>query len=273
MFSRIALILLLAAALGFFLLWNERVAQEPSEPVLTDSLPETAAAVEPLHPLPDPPPPRQQATGVDGEPFTDSEEAADPLPPLEESDAYLLGLLSELLDEQRIAQWLVRDRLAERLVVFVDSLDRLPAPVEMWPVVPVPGRPYIDADHSELYWSERNFARYRPLVDMLETIDPADAAKLYIRHHPILQEAHFALATETPYFNDRLVELIDHLLDSEDAPPTAIALEPYEALFRLADEDMEEASAGHKIMWRIGPEQAARVRDWLQRFRTEIASR
>lgn len=271
MFWRIALIVLLAAAFAAFLLWNERVGEEPP---VNDGVPGTAPVVEPLHPLPPPPepaprrqPPEEQLY-VEPEPEPDP--ASDPLPLLEDSDAYLLEILNERFGEEQVAQWVVRERLAERLVVFVDSLDRLPVPVEMRPIVPVPGRPFIDTENSETRWSERNFRRYRPLIDMLESIGPSEAASLYIRHYPLLQEAHSALATETAYFNDRLVEVIDHLLESEDAPRPDFIIEPHEAVYRLADEDLEKAATGKKIMWRLGPDHADEVREWLGQFRREI---
>jgi hypothetical protein len=277
MSGRVMLIILLAAAFAIFLLWNERIGQDMTEAVTLDSVPGNGQEqIEPLHPLPPAPetvspppvPGPDQVHETDPPPIFE----ADPLPLLEQSDDYLLEILNKQFGGDRVTEWLVGERLAERLVVFVNSLDRLPVPVEMRPIVPVPGGPLIDAAGPEIRWSERNFRRYHPLVGMLESIGATEAASLYIRHYPLLQEAHSALATDTRYFNDRLIEIIDHLLATEDVPRPGFAVEAYEALYRLANEEKEAASAGQKILWRIGPEHSERVRSWLQRFRVEIAS-
>ncbi len=275
MFRRVALIVLLVAAFAVFLHWNERIGEPPSAPLSLDPVWDEEPLATPLHPLPSPgysssdlPEPEPGPEGqIEPQPIPKPE----PLSLLEESDDYLLDVLGSRFGEEAIPEWLVRERLAERFVVFINSLDGIPIPLEMRPLVPLPGRPVIDMVDSQPHWSERNFARYRPPAEILESIGPTETASLYIRYYPLLQTAHSELGMETDYFNDRLVEIVDHLLDTRDAEDIEFHLEPYEALYRYADESMEAASAGQKIMWRIGPDHAERVREWLGQFRREIA--
>jgi hypothetical protein len=282
MFWRIALIVLIAAGMAIALLWYERVGEEGEGPVTRSIEPYSEQPAPPRHPLPEPAPGtgtmEQESPAVRGlpedlpRPDPEPEPEPEPLPPLGESDDHLLAIARAMFGDEDTARWLVADRLAERLVVFVDSLDRAPVPVEMRPIVPVPGAPVIETGEDGDRWDERNFRRYRGLVAMLESISPTEAASLYVQHYPLLQEAHSDLAPETRYFNDRLVEIIDHLLEAEHVEHAELGVEPYEAVYRFAEDRREAASAGHKILWRIGPEQSVRVREWLMRFRGEIAS-
>ncbi len=278
MLARIVLIAALIGVLVAAVWWFEFAEREETRVGERVQVPEASGQPEPRHPLPepitriDPRPDQPDDETVRDEQRLDDEPRPDPLPPLEDSDAYLAELLEALLGNDRMADWLVRERIAERAVVFINSLDNTPVPVEYRPVVPVPGSPRVAQENEETRWSEANFSRYQPLIDSLKSISPAEAASLYTSHYPLLQEAHAALAPETAYFNDRLVDIIDHLLDMPGIGDSEFALERYEAVYRFADEALEEASAGHKILMRMGPEHAGAVRDWLTRFRAEITN-
>ena len=278
MFARIVLTVALIAAFVAAVWWFELADRDERRVGDGELAPVAAEPPEPRHPLP------ESITQIDpragerpDERVPDDDERAEesppgPLPALEDSDAYLVELLEALLGTDRIADWLVSERIAERSVVFINSLDSTPVPVEHRPVVPVPGRPQVAQDNEEERWSEANFPRYEPLIELLISISPAEAASLYVNHYPLLQEAHAALAPETDYFNDRLVDIIDHLFDPPRAGDAEFVLERYEAAYRFADETLEEASAGHKILMRIGPEHAEAVNDWLMRFRAAITN-
>ncbi|HVF33823.1 MAG TPA: DUF3014 domain-containing protein, partial [Candidatus Saccharimonadia bacterium] len=72
------------------------------------------------------------------------------------------------------------------------------------------------------------------------------------------------------HFNDRLVEVIDHLLA---APPPAqpVELVRVRAYWQFRDPALEAMSAGHKLMVRIGPAQAERVKVKLRALREAVA--
>jgi hypothetical protein len=71
------------------------------------------------------------------------------------------------------------------------------------------------------------------------------------------------------YFNDRLVEVIDHLLATPD-PATPLLLEPRIRRVIYADPALEALSAGQKILLRMGDENRRRVVKVLRDFRTAI---
>ncbi len=117
--------------------------------------------------------------------------------------------------------------------------------------------------------SADNFARYQPLVEMLASADPDELVQTYRRFYPLLQQAYVELGYPDGYFNDRLVEVIDHLLLAPDVPEKLQLTRPH-VLYQYADRDIEALSSGQKLMLRIGDENAARVRKSLAAFRQAL---
>jgi hypothetical protein len=68
------------------------------------------------------------------------------------------------------------------------------------------------------------------------------------------------------YFNDRVFEVIDHLLSTPDVTGP-IALTQPKVLYEFADPQLQELSAGQKILVRMGPDNEARVKAKLREIR------
>jgi len=64
--------------------------------------------------------------------------------------------------------------------------------------------------------SAENYARYAPFVHLVQSTDPKTLATVYFRLYPLFQQAYEDLGYPGKYFNDRLVEVIDHLLETPD---------------------------------------------------------
>jgi hypothetical protein len=108
-------------------------------------------------------------------------------------------------------------------------------------------------------------------VRALEAVDPQRMAAIYFRLYPLFQQAYVELGYPNGYFNDRLVEVIDHLLEAPDVvEPTRIAA-PH-VLYEYADGDLESLSSGQKLVMRMGAANEARVKAKLRAIRTEVAA-
>ena len=68
------------------------------------------------------------------------------------------------------------------------------------------------------------------------------------------------------YFNDRVFEVIDHLLAAPDLSGP-IALTQPKVLYEFADPALQDLSAGQKILVRIGPDNEAKVKAKLREIR------
>ena len=72
------------------------------------------------------------------------------------------------------------------------------------------------------------------------------------------------------YFNDRAVAVIDELLTTPE-PEQPIPLVRPHVLYEYADPELEALSAGQKLLLRMGPDHAARVKAVLAEIRQRIA--
>jgi hypothetical protein len=198
-------------------------------------------------------------------------DAARPLPTLEASDAPFHDELSQLVGKS-IDGWLNPENLVRHVVVTVDNLPHRRVAVELRPLKPVPGAFRINGDDEHATLSSDNYARYTPYVGALQKLDAKMIAALYFRFYPLFQQAYQNLGYPNGYFNDRLVEVIDDLLAAPE-PAEPIALVRPNVTYQYADAALESASAGQKLLLRMGPENAATVKAKLRELRSEIASR
>lgn len=272
MLTRILVVLIVLAAVVTAWLWYDQNRQpaEPGRATIEPVAPEPPEARYPVPetlPEPEPAPESDQAAGqADTEP-----RPLPPLPELDESDDWIRERLADLLGAEAVANRLVDERLIERAVVFINSLDGRAVPLRMWPLRPLDSDAEIREAGERLFWDRSNAARYRPWIDLMESVDPEAAARLYVHHYRLFQEAYARLAPSQDYFNDRLVEVIDHLLAAPEAPPEP-EVESWEGRYRFADEDLEAESFGRKTLLRLGPGQAGEVRDWLREFRAHVTA-
>lgn len=187
-----------------------------------------------------------------------------------------------LLGRDAVLALLQLDGLIARIVVTVDNLDREHAPSRLWPVNPVAGRFTTIATSSGLAIAPDNAERYERLVQFLEGVDTPRAVALYVRFYPQFQRAYMALGYPRGYFNDRLVEVIDHLL-AAPTPPAPVAVQPVDVKgpyamtrpwvhHRFADPALESTTAGRKILARVGSERALRLKAKLAEFRRAITA-
>jgi Protein of unknown function (DUF3014) len=204
------------------------------------------------------------------------------LPSLDASDAYIGGVLRELLGRKPVASFLNLDGFARRFVVTVNNLASDSASTQRWPVRETPGRFVADAREDHFLISPRNAARYTPFVSFVDAIDSRKAVAAYVAMYPLLQRAYEELGEPVPYFNDRVVAVIDDLLaapeisepvrvkhisaDGASPAPTASRLYLYE------DPSLESRTAGQKILMRVGQDNAKRLKAKLVEIRALLVN-
>ena len=91
----------------------------------------------------------------------------------------------------------------------------------------------------------------------------------YTRHYPLFQEAYESLGHPPEYFNDRLIEVIDHLLAAPELRGP-IALARPNVQYEFADPALEARSAGQKALIRMGSDNPKIVKDKLRELRAEL---
>jgi hypothetical protein len=225
-------------------------------------------------PRPDPPPmpsapPVAQAPAKPAGPQFPVEPPEAPLPKLAESDPALLEALAGVMSQPLVAKLFRAEDMVRRIVATIDNLPREEYAQRLSPLHPVPGQFATRGKEGERVIAPENAKRYEQHLRTFESIEPARLAAIYKRMYPLFQEAYVELGYPNGYFNDRLVEVIDHLLAAPDAPqPTRV--DAPKVMYEYADADLEARSSGHKAMMRIGPENAKRVKARLAALRAEI---
>lgn len=189
-----------------------------------------------------------------------------PLPTIDKSDPTMRETLRGLWNDKLVGQVFIVNEFVRRVVATVDNLPRQKLALRLMPVKQVPGPFRISGKSDELTVHPENAARYGLYIKVLEAVDSAQLVDAYRRFYPLFQQAYEDLGYPKGYFNDRLVEVIDHLLAAPEMPANARLVQP-KVFYQFADPDLERRSAGQKIMMRIGSENAARVKAKLREIR------
>jgi hypothetical protein len=265
---------LVVALLGAVLYYFQSAEQAEPPPATPPDPAELVTAPPPVrHPLPEvarvPTPPDQQAQPAPEQPPVEAQPPV--LPELDASDALLHGELARLSAGQRLGDQLRLDGMVRRFVVTIDNLTGSKLPRKQLSTQGVDGRFSVSGEADSLYLSPANFSRYTPMLQFLESIDSDKLVQLYVRVYPLFQQAYEELGYPSRYFNDRLVEVIDHLLGAPDANE-APRLVRKGGLYQFADPQLEALSAGQKVLIRVGPDNAARIKLKLRELRESLVS-
>ena len=196
----------------------------------------------------------------------------EPLPPLNESDEPMTNALTDLIGKESVEQFIVTKDLVRHIVVSVDNLSTEKVAERIRPVKPTPGRFAVGGSEESPVLSPANYERYGLLVQSIRSTDTKTLVAAYTRHYPLFQEAYESLGHPPEYFNDRLIEVIDHLLATPEVPDP-IALARPGVQYEFADPKLEALSAGQKVLIRMGRDNARTVKDKLRELRGELIAK
>lgn len=240
----------LAIGIGVYY-WRSASVAEPPPPV---------AAVEPPPATPEPPRILH--------PVPEAPSASAALPPLASSDSLITETVTGLFGREAYARFFYPEGLIRRFVATIDNLPRKTTAARLMPVQPVPGVFGVTGGEKGIEIGADNAVRYRPYVLAMEAVEAKRLVATYVRLYPLFQTAYQELGYPQGYFNDRLVQAIDDLLAAPNI--AAPRLVQPKVLYEFADSDLEQRSAGQKIMLRMGSGNAARVKDKLRAIRREL---
>ncbi|CAN5361523.1 DUF3014 domain-containing protein [soil metagenome] len=257
-------VIVLAALAGVGWWWDQRPAPvTPAEPVPVVAEAPPQPVVEPTTPL------------VDDTIKHPVEETAAPIAP-----QAIEGAVTDLVGRRDVARFLLLDDLAHRIVATVDNLGRQHAASKLWPVITTGGRFTVEQRDGNAVVTTDNAARYSAFLAFAEAIDTARGVELYRRFYPTLQAAYRELGYPKGYFNDRLVEVLDLLIETpEPEQPIAVTLidvkgpiastRPW-VHYDYVDADLQSLTAGQKILLRMGLANERRAKAKLREVRAAL---
>ena len=196
-------------AAGYYYYTQRQAEQAAVAPITaeppTTTTPSTASATrdrfdesgEPRYPVPAPKPARTAEPQVAEPqprparaPEPEPEPEPEPLPELNNSDRPVEQDLAQVTGRDPIESFLVPNRIIERLVVWLTSLDGEAVPLRFRPLRHTPGLFAVDKEGDRLTVSEQNPQRYDAQINVLSRVDAASLVAVYLRYYPLFQEAY-----------------------------------------------------------------------------------
>ena len=190
--------------------------------------------------------------------------------------------LADLFGLKTVQSMFRLDDFPRRLASTIDNLGRSHASAMLWPVNPASGRFTVEEHDGATYIGADNGLRYAPYVLLLETVDLPQAVGIYTRIYSTLQRAYEELGYPSRYLNDRLVQVIDQLLETpEIEAPIEVRLPPIEGpvrpmrpwvLYEFADPNLQSLSSGQRALIRMGAVNERRVKVRLAELRRLVTA-
>ena len=241
-----------------------------------------------LHDLPNPVPLQQVATPsvqavekpVYDEPVPDP--IPQPLPNLNESDVTVLAAL-KALNVNGLVEMIIPQDILRKFVRAVDVLEEGKVVHDYRPIVSPQGAFAADSfnvkvsggelgeqqDVEQFRLSPKNYLRYTLYVQVLSGLESDAAVTLYKRYYPLLNRAHQELGSGKGNFHSVLIRAIDKVLSAPEAGGDILLIHP-KVYYEFADPALEKLPEAHKLMLRMGPDNAEKVKASLRNLRVKL---
>jgi hypothetical protein len=239
----VAILAVLAVAAGLYYFVFMKKAEAPAAPA----------------PAPAPPPVAEEQAPAESGP----EPLAFPAVPLAASDAALREFALALSADPEFAKWLLTKDLIRKFVVSVDNVANGLSPKSHIDFFSPKGDFRVARTKAGTFVDPASYARYAPVVGVIQSLDATAAARLYRAVDPLIQEAYNELGYPGVDFDDTLVRAMDELLET---PVVAgpIRLEQKVLSYAMADPALEGLSQAQKQLLRLGPKGVQAAHDKIR---------
>ncbi len=205
-----------------------------------------------------------------------------PLPDLDQSDAPVLAALKDL-NVNGLVEMVIPHEILRKFVRAVNVLDEGKVITEYRPIaspqgafaadsfnVRVSGGEVGEQQEVEQYRvSPKNYLRYTLFVQVVSAMDSDASIALYKHYYPLLNRAHQELGMSKSNFHSVLIRAIDRVLSAPNANGDMLLIHP-KVYYEFADPALEKLPDIHKLMLRMGPDNAEKVKASLRNARTKL---
>jgi hypothetical protein len=230
-----ALLLLAVAFAVYIYVWRP-------DPVRSTGTPVTAAPAE------------QPTAPVSARPPAMLEEPPDvaaPPPPIDESDPFVRGLVSQLSSNPQVAGWLVSEDLIRRFTAAVANVALGDSPAPHIEFMAPDERFAVSAVESGVQVSPRSYARYDLFADAFASLDVDGTVTLFETLRPLIVSAYQDLGYDDE-FDYTLTLAIERLLE---VPVVEGPLQVNRRVitYEFSDPELEGLDAAQRHFLRMGP--------------------
>jgi hypothetical protein len=185
------------------------------------------------------------------------------LPPLDESDSLVRRLVGGISSHPGVAAWLATDGLIRNATVAVQNVAAGPTPARHLRALAPSGRFSVRQDGGQATIDPRSYDRYNWVTDAFASIDAAGAAQVYTTLKPRFEDAYRDLGFPDTPFDSALERAIVTLLETP-IPTGDVPVVPKGGTWAFADARLEGLTGAQKQLVRMGPRNAARVKQTLR---------
>ena len=196
-----------------------------------------------------------------------------PLPDIDSSDEIFREDLERLYNSLKPFEIFIFNDFARHVVVSIDNLTAKKLP-QRFSFTTKPETQFMvhkSVDESELTIEGDNYNRYGRYIDFANTVSIDDMLIFYLRYYPLFQQAYEELGYPETKFNNRLIEVINHLLETPVMYEEVRLIQP-KVFYLFADSSLENLSAGQKLLIRSGPENTIRIKSILKKLQFALLS-
>lgn len=195
---------------------------------------------------------------------------ADPLPVLDESDAFVRAWLVARAPVAWV-EWRLRDDLVRLAAVVLEYAARGQIPRRLLSFVKV--APFEAAEEDgRIFIPAQSHARYDVIVDTALALPAEDAAALFALLEPLLAEAIRELGVLDASPRDMLERAIDHVL-ATPVVAAPLALTRPGVYYEFADPTLEALAPLQKQMLRAGAGNLRKMHNYAKRLREALTPR
>ena len=184
--------------------------------------------------------------------------------PINQSDEPFALSVAQLGPAHPVIEWLEPTQLLRKTVAMVDALSRGELMFKNRPVsnTVVEGAFLIESQPGRIELSPNNFARYDTLISAIEYVDEDTAIELYHFWSPRLEEAYAELGMQTS-FDQAFRAAMERLVNAPEVAGNIELVRPA-VYYKFADPRLENLSDVEKLMIRMGPANAERLKAKVQ---------
>lgn len=190
--------------------------------------------------------------------------AAAALPP-EEGDELLRSLAARGSKSPELSGWLAAPNILQRVAAASRLIADGKSPRPVLTFIEIEDDFAVEERGNRVFISPRAYARYDGLVRAFTSMDPGYAARSYVDLRRHFDAAFAQVARPGERFDDVLAAAIQRLI-SVKVPEGQVELVPVGAIYTFKDPELEGLTAAEKHVLRMGPENAAALQKWLERF-------
>lgn len=234
-----------------------------------DKAPETPQVEAPEEVAPEPKPELEEPAPAEPAPPPEPERE---LPPLNESDGPVYKDLLSLAPGDALSRWLVSEEVIRKWVAAVNTASQGQLIHKHRPFKNIKG-PIVVSEEGPtgMVLSEENYRRYDVPVRLFARVDSDTAMTLYRFWYPRLAQAYGELGIRNKTFHQVLLQAIDQVLAAPQVEESIQLVRP-SVYYKFADPKLEKLPGLHKLMIRMGPDNARRVKEKLRELKAELQS-